>query len=53
MENNDVETESVKYPVKVDYCPNCSMPFEVRYEMLKLEGSKKSNIRNCDLFLVL
>jgi len=34
MENTDVETESVKYPVKVDYCPNCSMPFEVRCEML-------------------
>ena len=20
----------VTYPLKVDYCPNCSMPFEVR-----------------------
>ena len=22
-------TEGVSYPIKVDYCPNCSMPFEV------------------------
>ena len=28
--------EGVKYPLKVDYCPNCSMPFEVR--MLQARG---------------
>ena len=23
-------TPGVKYPIKMDYCPNCSIPFEVR-----------------------
>ena len=33
-------TEGVSYPIKVDYCPNCSMPFEVLH---KVFSSKLSN----------
>ena len=22
--------EGISYPIKVDYCPNCTMPFEVK-----------------------
>ena len=27
--------EGISYPIKVDYCPNCTMPFEVKNQKPK------------------
>ena len=36
--------EGISYPIKVDYCPNCTMPFEVKTKMRKIK-SKSSYTR--------
>ena len=42
----------VTYPLKVDYCPNCSMPFEVRSVLISTNLTFKNPLTNPTSYLV-
>ena len=38
--------EGITYPIKVDYCPNCTMPFEVKNQKpRKIKQHKKESLK--------